>query len=331
MNKKFVYKSVLAPFMNDFLALKEFSGMNCLRTKWILLEIDNFFCQKDVPEAVITKELVYQWQQTRVNDQPRTLYTKFSVISQLARYMSRHGYDCYIPPLPRYTAGKSDFTPYIFSFEQMEMLFDKSSQLKVYDAHMNSAMFCIPAVLRLLYSTGVRISEALSIRNRDVVFERRYIHIRKTKNGDERIVPINDELEMVLKQYISYRDRMPVKSVNSPDGFLFIKPDGAYCRAPSVYTWFRNLLSQCHIPFSGNHRGPRVHDLRHTFAVHSLVQMVRNGQDIYNALPVLSTGLGHKSLSATEQYVRLIEAMYPELIAQCSPVCAYVFPKVISS
>jgi len=330
MNRKFVYKSVLAPFMNDFVALKESSGVNCLRTKWILLEIDNFFCKKDVREAVITKDLVNQWQQTRVNDHPRTLYEKFSVISQLARYMSRHGYDCYVPPLPRYSTSKSDFTPYIFTFEQMRMLFDKSSQLKVYDAHMNSTMFCIPAILRLLYSTGVRISEALSIRNRDVVFERRYIHISKTKNGDERIVPINDELEVVLKQYISYRDRMPVKSINSLDGFLFIKPDGTYCRAQAVYTWFRNLLSQCHIPFSGNHRGPRVHDLRHTFAVHSLVQMVRDGQDIYNGLPVISTCLGHKSLSATEQYVRLIEAMYPELISQCSPVCAYVFPKVIS-
>jgi len=330
MSRKFVYTSVLAPFMNDFIALKESSGMNSLRTKWILLEIDNFFCQKNVQEAVITKELIHQWQQTRVNDHPRTLYGKLSVISQLARYMSRHGYDCYVSPLPRYSSSKSDFTPYIFTFEQMRMLFDKSSQLRVYDAHMNSTLFCVPAILRLLYSTGVRISEALSIRNRDVVFERKHIHIRRTKNGDERIIPINDELEMVLKQYLSYRDRMPVKSTHFPDSFLFIKPDGTYCTAQAVYKWFRSLLFQCHIPFTGNHRGPRVHDLRHTFAVHSLVQMARDGQDIYSSLPIISTCLGHKSLSATEQYVRLTKAMHPELIAQCSPVSAYVFPKVIT-
>jgi site-specific recombinase XerD len=163
-----------------------------------------------------------------------------------------------------------------------------------------------------------------------VFFERKYIHIRKTKNGSERIVPICDELEKVLQQYLSYRNRMPIKSADYPDSFLFIKPDSTYCNAQSVYKWFRELLSACHIPYKGNHHGPRVHDLRHTFAVHSLVQMARNGQDIYNCLPILSTCLGHKSLAATEQYVRLIEGMYPELLEQCSPVSAYVFPKVIT-
>jgi site-specific recombinase XerD len=315
--------------MNDFVTMKEASGVDCLRTKWILLEIDSFFYNKNVQEATITRELVLQWQQTRVNDQPRTLYAKLSVISQLARYMSRHGHDCYIPPLPKYATCKTDFTPYIFTFEQTEMLFEKSSQLKVYDAHMNSTAFCIPALLRLLYSTGLRISEALSIRNRDVVFERKYIHIRKTKNGSERIVPVNDSLEKVLKQYISYRDRMPIQSINSPSGFLFIKPDGTYCNAPSVYKWFRSLLSGSHIPYKGNHHGPCVHSIRHTFSVHAMVQMAHNGLDVYCSLPVISTCLGHKSLSSTEQYVRLFEGMYPELIDQCSPVSAYVFPKVI--
>jgi len=329
MNRKFVYQSVLAPFMNDFVAMKEATGVNCLRTKWILLEIDHFFCLKDVRQAVITRELIDQWQQTRVNDHPRTLYGKFSVISQLARYMSRQGQDSYIPPLPKPSAA-TDFIPYIFTFEQIRMIFDKTSQMRMYDAHMNSTLFCVPAIVRLLYSTGVRISEALSIRNQDVVFDRKYIHIRKTKNGNERIVPMNDDLETVLKQHILYRDKMPLPSKNAPDSFFFIKPDGTYCKAQTVYTWFRTLLSQCDIPFMGNHRGPRVHDLRHTFAVHALVQMAGNGQDVYNSLPVISTCLGHKSLAATEQYVRLIEGMYPELINQCSPVSAYVFPKVIS-
>ena len=328
MNKKFVYQSVLASFINEFIGMKEASGMDCLRTKWILLEIDRFFCDKNVRQAVITRELVIQWQQTRVNDHPGTLYAKFSVISQLARYMSRHGHDCYIPQLPKYDTRQNNFTPYIFTYEQMGKFFDKSSQMEVYDAHTNSTMFCVPAILRLLYSTGVRISEALSVRNRDMVFERKYIHIRKTKNGSERIVPINDELETVLKQYMSYRDRMPLQSTAAPDGFLFIKPDGTYCNAQSVYTWFRTLLSACKIPYKGNHHGPRVHDLRHTFSVHSFVQMARNGQDMYSCLPVISTCLGHKSLAATERYVRLVEAMYPELVNQCSPVSAYVFPKV---
>jgi site-specific recombinase XerD len=328
MNRKFVYQSVLASFINEFIRMKEACGYNCLRTKWILLEFDRFFQEKNVTEAIITSKLIYQWQQTRINDHLQTLYGKFSVISQLARYMSRRGHDCYIPQLPRYAVCKTEFSPYIFTVDQMRMLFDKSSRLMTYDAHMNCTLFCIPAILRLLYSTGLRISEALSICNRDVEFGRKCIQIRKTKNGMERIVPINNELEGVLQQYISYRNRMPVKYVNSPDGFLFVKPDGTCCKAQSVYEYFRTLLSNCNIPFKGNHHGPRVHDIRHTFAVHALVQMLHNGQDIYSSLPVISTCLGHKSLYATEQYVRLVEAMYPELIAQCSSVGAFVYPQV---
>lgn len=327
MRKKFVYKSVLATFINDFIAMKEALGFNNLRTKWILLEIDKFYVLKDVKEPVISRKSVTEWQQTRINDHPKTLYAKLSVMSQLARYMSKHGQECYIPPLPGYSAGKTNFIPYIFTFEQISMIFKKSDELRMYDAHMNSTMFCIPVILRLLYSTGLRISEALSIRNSDVAFERKCIHIRRTKNGTERIVPLNCELEAVLKQYLSYRNRMPLKSTDAPDGFLFIKPDGKYCNAQSVYKWFRVLLSACNIPYTGNHHGPRVHDIRHTTAVHAFVQMARAGKDVYAGLPVLSIYLGHKSLSSTEQYVRLVEMMYPELIAQCSPVSAYVFPK----
>jgi len=191
---------------------------------------------------------------------------------------------------------------------------------------MNNAMFCVPAVLRLLYSTGLRISEALSIKNEDVRFDEGYILIRKTKNGIERIVPINGSLCKVLQQYTSYRDRMPIKQAILPKSFFFIKSDGTYCTAQSIYTWFRRLLAECTIPYIGNHHGPRVHDLRHTFAVHSMVQMARKGQDIYASLPIISACLGHKSLLSTEQYVRLTGEMYPELINQCSPINAFVFP-----
>jgi len=198
----------------------------------------------------------------------------------------------------------------------------------MYDRHMNNTIFCVPTILRLLYSTGLRISEALSIKNEDVKFDKRYILIRKTKNGCERIVPINDSLFEVLQQYNSYRDKIPVKNVSSPNSFFFIKSDGKYCNAQSVYKWFRQLQTECGIPYTGNHHGPRVHDLRHTFAVHSMVQLAHEGQDLYSSLPIISVCLGHKSLSATEQYVRLTGEMYPELISQCSTINAFMYPKI---
>ena len=242
--------------------------------------------------------------------------------------MSRQGLDCFIPRLPGIGSSKCNFTPYIFTNNQMSQILHRSDELRMYDRHMNNTMFSVPAVLRLLYSTGLRVSEALSIRNTDVKFDKRFIHIRKTKNGCERIVPINEGLCEVLQQYAFYRDKMPVKQVSSPNSFFFIKSDGKYCNAQSIYKWFRLLLTECGIPYTGNHHGPRVHDLRHTFAIHALVQMSHNGQDFYSSLPIISACLGHKSLFATEQYVRLTGEMYPELISQCSPINAFVYPKI---
>jgi len=328
MNKHFEYCSVLSPYIKDFIQMKEASGCNFLRGKWILYEIDRFFMQNNVPEPIITRELVQQWRKTRINDAPITIYTKYSILAQLARFMSRHGQECFIPRLLGNGRSKCDFTPYIFTHDQMDRILHLSESLRMYDRHMNNTMFCVPVVLRLLYSTGLRISEALSIRNEDVKFDKSYIHIRKTKNGCERLVPINGSLCEALQQYVSYRDRMPLKHVGSPNCFFFIKSDGNYCNAQSIYWWFRQLQTECGIPYTGNHHGPRVHDLRHTFAVHALVQMGHNGQDLYSSLPIISACLGHKSLFATEQYVRLTSEMYPELVSQCSPISAFVYPKI---
>jgi site-specific recombinase XerD len=158
--------------------------------------------------------------------------------------------------------------------------------------------------------------------------DERYIHLRKTKNGSERIIPVNASLEQVLKEYTEHRNRMPLKGVAAPDRLLFIKSDGTGFNANAVYQHFKKLLDKCAIPHIGNHHGPRVHDLRHTSAVHALVQMLHEGMDLYTSLPILSVSLGHHSLAATEQYVRLTSAIYPELEKQGSPVNAFVYPKV---
>jgi len=328
MNKQFEYRSVLAPYIEDFIHMKEASGCNFLRGKWILYEIDRFFQENNVPDPAITRELVNQWRKTRINDSSSTLYNKYSIIAQLTRFMSRQGQECFIPRLPGDGRSKCNFTPYIFTNNQMDRLLQMSDRLRIHDRHMNNTIFCVPAILRLLYSTGLRISEALSIKNEDVKLNEGFILIRKTKNGSERLAPINGSLCEVLQQYVSYRDRIPVKYVGSPNSFFFVKTDGTYCKAQAIYQWFRKLLIECGIPYTGNHHGPRVHDLRHTFAVHSMVQMAHEGRDLYSSLPIISACLGHKSLFATEQYVRLTGEMYPELISQCSPINAFVYPMI---
>lgn len=326
MSEMFNYRSVLAPYMNSLLEMKSSAGVSGQRIKWILKEFDDFAVSEKLTNPHITSKFVARWRTTRVADCDSTLYAKYSVWHQLTTLMSRRGCQCQIPRLPKYP--KKDFTPYIFTQKQMDAIFATCDAYRLYDVRMGTSLIAMPALLRMLYGTGARISEALSIVNEDVHLDKGYIHLRKTKNGTERIVPVSASLHEILSEYLMYRNRMPVAGISGPKRAFFVKADGTTFNAGAVYQFFRKLLDQCGIPFKGNHHGPRVHDLRHTFAVHSLVQMDHNGVDLYTGLPILSACLGHHSLSSTEQYVRLTYAMYPELQRQCSPINAFVYPKL---
>lgn len=131
MDKRFEYRSVLSPYINGFIFMKEASGCNYLRGKWILLEIDRFFQENGVLVPVITRGLVEQWRKTRINDSPSTIYIKYSVISQLARYMSRQGQDCFMPKLPRASSSQCNFTPYIFTHEEIERILRRGDILRM--------------------------------------------------------------------------------------------------------------------------------------------------------------------------------------------------------
>jgi len=324
MSEKFEYKSVFAPYFDSFLKMKDTMGYGLNKFRWIFLELDRFFLETGVTDAYITSEQIAAWRITRVNDKARTLYDKYSVLSQFCRYMCHLGHECYIPRLPK--QKDKDFIPYVFTHQQMDMIFRECDRMTVLNGNMNSALFAIPALIRFLYSTGVRIGEALSIRNRDVDYGLRRIIIRKTKNQMQRMVPVNSSLENVLKQYETYRNRMPIKSLMDKESFFFVSAIGKPFTKSTAYSWFKKILRQCGIPHIGKQQGPRVHDVRHTSAVHSFEKMVKSGVDIYCALPILSTFLGHKTIKGTEKYVRMVQEIYPDIIGMENPVTSFVFP-----
>jgi len=324
MNEQFEYRSVFAPYFDSFLKMKDTMGYGLNKFGWMFLELDRFFLETGATDAYITSKQIAAWGKTRVNDKARTLYDKYSVLSQFCRYMCHLGNECYIPRLPK--QKDMDFIPYIFTHQQMGMIFRECDRMTVFNRNMNSALFAIPALIRFLYSTGVRVGEALLIRNIDIDYTLHRIIIRKTKNQMQRMVPINLSLEKVLKQYEVYRDRMPIKSLVDKESSFFVSAVGKPLTHSTVYKWFRKVLRQCGIPHIGKNQGPRVHDIRHTCAVHSFEKMVKSGADIYCALPILSTFLGHKTIKGTEKYVRMVQEIYPEIIEMENPVTSFVFP-----
>lgn len=322
----YVFKSMFAPYFMSFVKMKTAMGFTTSKIEYIFKELDELYYVMPLQEPILTKELVMVWRESRLNDSERTLYDKWSIISQFSRYMCHCGFICYVPPMPR--QKDKLFIPRIFTHEEIERFFSAADGLRVQNIQPTLCLFSMPALFRLLYSTGIRIGEALNLNNEDLNFEKGTILIRKSKNQRQRIIPITPSLEAVLRQYISYRDRMPLKSVLCKESPLFVSHTGKRVLKGTAYTWFRKILKLCNIPFIGGNHGPRVHDLRHTFAVHSLMKQVKSGKDMYCLLPILSVFMGHKTLLGTEAYIRLTSEMFPELNLQISAISSYVFPSL---
>lgn len=322
---KLEYGSVLATHLNGFIQLKRALGYRYTTAAYIVGEMDRFFDSVGLDSPIITKEICDLWMERKPGEAASTYRGRMEVFVQFARYMSDLGLPCHIPSVPKVRA--KGFTAHIFSSDEITRFFKACDSLILESLKKDSVIIMLPTLFRLLYATGIRISEALKLKNDDVDLNLRVLHLKDTKNRKERLVPFTDSLSSVLRQYMEYRNQLPVKI----DGeYFFLSLAGRACRNDGViYGWFRTILFNAGIPHRGKHLGPRVHDFRHTFSVHSLVRMDSNGMDIYCSLPILSSYLGHSSLQATSSYVRLCESMYPEIIHRIDKAALNVFPNLI--
>lgn len=328
MNKIFEYTSVFAPFIQGFIHEKELQGYKVTQLKWMLLEFDKFFTQASQKELFISSVVINNWVATRTCDKPNTLYQKYCAMADFCRYMCLLGYECYIPKRPK--KYFSNYIPTIFTHEQMRAIFNVCDHLVMKEHHSQSIMIMMPALIRVLYSTGIRISEALCILNKDVDFDRRVIVLYSTKNRCQRLAPVNETLEKILRQYISYRNRIPTPGVANRDSHLFVSGTGKPCSRRTVLTYFHRIIKECGIPRRCDQRGPTVHEVRHSTAVHSLIRLTQEGVDLYCSLPLLATFMGHKKVLDTETYVRLTQEMYPEILKMNAQVTDQVYSIIIS-
>ncbi|WP_415325114.1 tyrosine-type recombinase/integrase [Chryseobacterium sp. MMS23-Vi53] len=155
----------------------------------------------------IREEIVNKWRKTRTNDSDRSLYMKYNAWIQLGNYMHDLGIECYVP-IPYRKGAKNNYIPYIFTHEEIQTIFLLSNSLKISYQYSQTMIFTMPAMLRLLYSTGLRIGEALAIKNKDIDFEKRTIVINDSKNNTQRLAAKNDSLLPVLLQYKEFRDKI---------------------------------------------------------------------------------------------------------------------------
>jgi len=313
------YKSSLAPFFTSYVEFKRSLGYKMQYT-YVFKNLDRFLCERAYESIGFSEEILSSWCERRANEGEVTWYKRIVDVKNFAVYLNGLGYPSFVPRLPK--GYSSTFTPYIFSHEDLTRFF-ASCDLLDYHASYQSLHHVLPALFRLLYGCGLRITEALSLRCEDVNLTDGCITIHETKNGEERRLPLSDSLRIVLEQYATHCRRNACGREH-----FFVKRNGERCSGSTIYKKFRKILFHAGISHGGKGKGPRLHDLRHSFSVHSLARMAEQGLDLYYCLPLLSKYLGHKSLAATDPYVRLTAEMYPRLLDEVNRICAFVFPQL---
>lgn len=283
------------------------------RDKLMRLHVfDNYFFWKETTPIFLSETVVNEMLDYLVNEEKRDRYRYTSTFAMFAKYLVRLGIPCYIPSVGR--MPKSNYLPYIYSHEEINKIFIAADSLRNKKHHNKSMLLIMPVLIRLLYSTAIRLGEALSLQNKDVDFEHHTITLNNTKNGCQRIAPINTSMEKVLRQYIAYRNKLQVKNISAPDSPFFVNLLGQPCANHAVLTRFVEILHIAGIEYKGNHLGPRIHDLRHTACVHTMIKMSKGGKDIYCTLPNIAAYMGHKNYSSTNKYLRLSKEMFPDII-----------------
>jgi len=237
----------------------------------------------------------------------RTWFTKLSCLRCFFRYAMSRGHVT-VAPLPTTMPKRpSVFVPYIYTRKELRRL------LQVIESHSQGTSTLEPVTIRTLmlvyYGAGLRLHEAINLTRADVDLTGAVLTIRNTKFGKMRLVPVGSQLNRILVQYD--RTRPKGRPANAP--FFTTQAGG---RVPSVRLElkFRFLCDRAGIRRTDTRKQPRIHDLRHTFAVHRLTSWYQQGADVQRLLHHLSVYLGHVHLQSTQVYL----SMTPELLREAS-------------
>lgn len=216
MNEYF-FRSSLSPYMNEYLRSLYARGLKATHTGDFLREFDLYLLSKAYDKPFLDRETYDGFlDRKRTSCKPFTVYQLATVLRNLALFMTHLGNDSYVPRLPRRNFTKC--VSYTFSIDEMKRIFDACDTLEHKIRKASSSLMTVPPLVRLLYSTGMRIREALAIRNREVDFRRHLITLGSTKNGRQRLAALKPSMENVLKQYRQTSRERHIRS-----GELFIR------------------------------------------------------------------------------------------------------------
>ena len=292
------FRSVLADRLSDFVKLKRLGGVAPQSQIALLGPFDRFLEQERFRGSWPTLQVVERYLATTKHLHPGTRANRLSVVRQLCRYLRQFEPECYIPDRTSKRERRPSRLPHIFSDAEVRALLQAAGDLRPANSLRPQTYVTL---FGLLYVTGLRCGEAFALNFADVDLEQDLIFVHEGKFGKSRWVPISPSICEALRRYIEKRSRV---APMAPDDPLFITTSGRRLYHTNAKFAYRQALLRCGLRGGKGCPGPRLHDLRHSFACRRLLAWYREGRDVNAILPALATYLGHVNVTSTQVYLR---------------------------
>ncbi|MEV7597268.1 tyrosine-type recombinase/integrase [Kitasatospora sp. NPDC089797] len=288
--------------VDDYLRLRRSLGHQMAEAAYLLPDFVRFM--DDRGEQTVTIAAALDWMKTR---EPEVITTvsprRITAVRGFARYLSGIDPATEVPPL--------GLVPYnrrrgqIFLYSDADIAAIMTAAKKTIPQPLRAATY--HTLIGLLAASGLRIGEAIKLDRNDINWTEGVLHIRESKFGKSRLVPLQDSTTNALREYDRLReDLMPRRK----DPAFFISLTAKRLIYACVHPVFRALVDTAGVGLDALHR-PRLHELRHTFAVRTLLHWYRTEDNIQEKIPSLSTYVGHREPACTYWYL----SAAPELLA----------------
>jgi integrase/recombinase XerD len=292
--------SALDRHLGDYLALRRALGFKLERSGALLAQFVAF--TEEAGADILTIELALAWARLPKGASPIWVATRLAVVRRFARHLAVVDPAHEVPPDDLLAVRVTRPTPYLYAPDEITALMEATRDLA---NPLKAATF--ETLVGLLACTGLRAGEAMRLDRGDFDAEQALLTVRDSKFGKSRQVLLHDTTVAALGRYGKRRDEL-CPSPQAPA--LFLSSTGARLCHAVLQPTFVGLLLRSGVGASAPRR-PRVHDLRHSFTVATLLGWYRDGADVAARMPALSTCLGHVDPSSTYWYL----SASPELLA----------------
>ena len=283
--------------------------------------LSRFLAGRPAEERVLTRDAAEAFARPREGEASGSAAGRRGIARQFALFLRWKGIEAWVMPERSRPGPPSSFAPRIITADEMARV--------IACADARPASRCGPQtqpvyamLVRLLWCCGLRIGEALSLRVGDVDLTEAVITVRKAKHNRTRLVPMSESLAAHARRYAVTVGLVP----EDPGSWFFPSPRGQGYNPGSATTHIKGRLLEAGVTTASG-RAPRTHDLRHSYAVACLAKMQADGVDVYAALPLLATYMGHADIVSAQYYLRLDPSAWADIDQAMREAYTGVFPQ----